>query len=79
MKAKQNIHIDELPEILTAQNIADYLVISRQRVYELFQLKPSAGGIPNFEIGLSKRAEKKDFAKWIEIRKGEKAKQVSRL
>lgn len=73
MKAKQNIRIDELPEILTAQNIADYLVISRQRVYELFQLKPGSGGIPNFEIGLSKRAEKKDFIKWIEDRKKSKS------
>lgn len=72
MKAKQNIHIDELPEVLTAQNIADYLVISRRRVYELFQLKQTAGGIPNFDIGASKRVEKKDFIKWIEDRKSEK-------
>ena len=65
--------MNELPDILTAQNIADYLGISRRRVYELFQLKPRAGGIPNFDIGLSKRAEKKDFLAWIEARKGEKA------
>lgn len=52
---------DELPEILTALDIATYLGISRRRVYELFQLKPEFGGIPNFEIGLSKRVEKKDF------------------
>ena len=77
MKLKQNISIDELPDILTAQNIADYLVISRQRVYDLFQLKPIAGGIPNFEIGLSKRAEKKDFIKWIEEQKNKKSKQAS--
>lgn len=69
--------MNELPDILTAQNIADYLGISRRRVYELFQLKPRAGGIPNFDIGLSKRAEKKDFLAWIEARKGEKAERVS--
>lgn len=73
MKVKQHIPLSELPEVLTAQNIADYLVISRRRVYELFQLKPSAGGIPNFDIGASKRVEKKDFIKWIEARKSEKA------
>lgn len=74
MKAKQNISIDELPEILTAQNIADYLVISRGKVYELFQRFTEAGGIPNFGIGASKRVEKKDFIKWIADRKQEKAK-----
>lgn len=64
--------MNELPNILTAQSIAAYLGISRRRVYELFQLKPTAGGIPNFDIGLSKRAEKKDFLAWIEARKGKK-------
>ena len=66
----------KLPEILTAQNIADYLSISRRVVYELFQRFPSAGGIPNFDIGSSRRVEKKDFIKWIEARKGEKAQGV---
>ena len=65
--------INDLPEILTAQNIADYLGISRGRVYKLFQLKTEFGGIPNFEIGLSKRAEKKDFLLWIDAKKKEKA------
>ncbi|MCO5381812.1 MAG: helix-turn-helix domain-containing protein [Desulfosporosinus sp.] len=64
---------DELPEILTAKHIAAYLGISRRRVYELFQLKTDYGGIPNFEIGLTKRVEKKDFLEWIEKRKKEKA------
>jgi len=70
---RQSITLDHLPEILTALNIANYLSISRRRVYELFQLKPEAGGIPNFEIGLSKRVEKGDFLKWIADRKREKA------
>jgi hypothetical protein len=64
--------LETLPEILTAQHIADYLKISRRRVYELFQIKPIAGGIPNFEIGLSKRVDKQDFIVWIEARKREK-------
>lgn len=70
---RQHISIDDLPEIITAQNISDYLGICRRRVYELFQLKPSAGGIPNFDIGLSRRVEKKDFIQWIDAKKKEKA------
>lgn len=72
-KDRQHITLDLLPEIITAQHIANYLSISRRRVYELFQLKPEFGGIPNFEIGLSKRVEKSDFLKWIADRKREKA------
>lgn len=73
MKERKVLTLDSMPEVITAQNIADYLGISRRRVYEFFQLKPEAGGIPNFEIGFnkrsSKRAEKADFIKWIEARK----------
>ena len=65
--------INELPEIITAQHISDYLGISRGKVYELFQINPASGGIPNFAIGMSKRVEKKDFLAWIEARKEEKA------
>lgn len=61
-----------LPDILTAQNIADFLSIARRRVYELFQLSPKDGGIPNFEIGLSKRVDKQDFLQWIAARKLQK-------
>lgn len=70
---KKYFTAETLPEILTAQNIADYLSISRRRVYELFQLKPNYGGIPNFEIGLSKRVDKNDFMAWIEAKKQAKA------
>ncbi|WP_216831705.1 helix-turn-helix domain-containing protein [Alkalihalobacterium elongatum] len=60
---------NELPNVLTAQNIAEYLKISRRRVYELFQLSEEAGGIRCFEIGLSKRVEKEDFVEWLESQK----------
>lgn len=69
--------MDILPEVLTAQHIATYLGISRRRVYELFQTNPKSGGIPNFDIGASKRVEKKDFIEWISARKNEKTKLVS--
>jgi excisionase family DNA binding protein len=60
---------DSLPNILTAQHIADYLGISRRRVYELMQISEEAGGIRNFSIGLSKRVDKEDFFQWIERKK----------
>jgi hypothetical protein len=76
-KMPKKYTLETLPEILTAQIISDYLAISRRRVYELFQIKPTAGGIPNFEIGLSKRVDKQDFISWIEARKQEKAQKLS--
>lgn len=70
--SKKSYTMESLPEILTAQHISDYLGICRRRVYELFQLSPAEGGIPNFDIGLSRRVEKQDFINWIQARKQEK-------
>lgn len=70
--------INELPEVLTAQHISDYLGVSRGKIYTLFQINPASGGIPNFDIGTSKRVEKKDFLAWIEARKGEKTDSLTR-
>ena len=58
--------LENLPDILTAQHIADYLGISRKRVYEFFQIKPDYGGIKSFDIGYSKRARKTDFLRWLD-------------
>jgi predicted DNA-binding transcriptional regulator AlpA len=63
---------ESLPDALTALHISQYLGISRRRVYELFQTHIQYGGIPNFEIGASKRVDKSDFKVWIEQRKAEK-------
>lgn len=68
---------NELPDILTAQHIATFLKISRRRVYELFQLKPEHGGIPNFDIGASKRVDKIDFFVWIEKQKQKKLEHIA--
>lgn len=59
---------DELQDILTAQDIADHQRISRRRVYELFDLSPEHGGIPNYCIGISRRVLKRDYLKWIDAR-----------
>ena len=77
MKNKGNLTLNSLPEVLTAKNIADYLGISRRRVYELFKQNPTYGGIPNFEIGNSKRVQKEDFVAWVIARKEEKKKQFA--
>ncbi|ARF66563.1 hypothetical protein B7C51_00255 [Paenibacillus larvae subsp. pulvifaciens] len=69
--------INELPDILTAQSIAEYIGISRRRVYELFQLKPECGGIPNFEVGKSKRVYKDDLTQWIENKIKEKSNRIA--
>lgn len=61
--------LDDLPHILTAQDIADHLRIGRKRVYELMHISPKHGGIPSFSIGKSVRVEKRDFVKWVEMRK----------
>jgi hypothetical protein len=57
--------INDYPEIMTAAHISEYLHISRRRVYELFNLSPSHGGIPCITIGASKRVKKSSFIGWL--------------
>ena len=57
---------EDLPDILSASHIADYLQISRRKVYDLQDINPDHGGIPTFRIGASKRVKKKDFEKWLD-------------
>jgi len=64
---------ESLPDTLTASHIAQFLGISRKTVYELFKLHVEHGGIPNFDIGASKRVEKADLAIWIANQKQKKA------
>lgn len=61
--------MNNLPHILTAQDIADFLRIGRKRVYELMDLSPDLGGIPSFYVGRSRRVEKADFIRWLESKK----------
>lgn len=64
-------NFEVLPDLLTAQNVADYISISRRRVYELFQLPVERGGIPCITIGTTKRVDKRDLIKWLEAKKPE--------
>ena len=70
---KQYTTWESLPDTLTASHIAQFLGISRKTVYELFKLNVEHGGIPNFDIGASKRVEKADLAMWINNQKQKKA------
>jgi excisionase family DNA binding protein len=63
--------LEEYPEIMTAAHIAEYLHISRRRVYELCKLDPSKGGIPCMEIGLSKRVKKDSLTAWLSSKEKE--------
>jgi excisionase family DNA binding protein len=60
---------DDLPDVCTPQVAADYLGISRGRVYEYCLLAPSANGIPSYQIGGSRKIDKTDLLKWKESQK----------
>ncbi|MNP04023.1 hypothetical protein D3C76_959250 [compost metagenome] len=60
-----NLTLEELPQILTAQHIADHMHIARITVYELFNIPPERGGISNFRVGKSRRVTKDEYIKWI--------------
>jgi len=63
--------MNDLPNILTAQDIAKYLRVSPKVVYELMGISPAHGGIPSFRVGRrGKRVEKADFLRWLAERKG---------
>ena len=72
-ESKKITEWDLLPDTLTAQHIADFLGISRRRVYELCKIHENAGGIPSFNIGKTNRVIKSDFEKWIYNKKAEKS------
>lgn len=67
---EKGIAWEDLPDILTAQHIANLFSISRNTVYELFRISPEHGGIPCISIGSTKRAEKADVMEWKNKMKG---------
>lgn len=60
---------EELPDVCTPQICADYLGISRGRVYELCSISPEVNGIPSYHIGGSRKIDKEDLLRWIEAQK----------
>lgn len=67
-KVPQTITFEEFPDILTAKHISNHLHLSKVRVYELFRLSVTAGGIKSFDIGRSKRVVKQDYLDWLSDR-----------
>ncbi|MFD2330636.1 helix-turn-helix domain-containing protein [Cohnella sp. GCM10020058] len=63
--------LEELPDVLTAPDIAAHQRVHQSTVYALFERAPAAGGIPNYKIGRSRRAEKAEYIKWLEAQKRE--------
>jgi hypothetical protein len=70
MNKLNNPTLGDLPEVLTAEDITQYLRINLRRVYDNLNLQPHAGGIPNFKMGKQKRIIKDDFVTWINKQKG---------
>ncbi|RNB66488.1 DNA-binding protein [Brevibacillus borstelensis] len=52
----------DLPPILTAKHIANYLHISERRAYELMDLK----SFPLIRLGRSKRVNRESFIRWLQ-------------
>lgn len=60
---------EDLPDVCSPQVCADFLGISRGRVYEYCQLAPEANGIPSYNIGGSRKIDKADLLRWKEAQK----------
>lgn len=61
--------IDQLPDMLTVEEAAKVLRISRSRAYEAvatFQRTAGADGLPVIRIGRSLRVPKRSLLAWIE-------------
>jgi excisionase family DNA binding protein len=61
--------LEELPDIMSPKHVADFLGISRGRVYEICQVNIDAGGLQSFTIGKSRKITKDDLIQWIELKK----------
>ncbi|MCP1134376.1 hypothetical protein NKT34_13810 [Paenibacillus polysaccharolyticus] len=65
----RNTPLEDLPEILTPQEIADHMGLDRYAVYEMMKIPQKLGGIPNFPLGNGKRPHKRtlkrDYISWL--------------
>ena len=63
--ATNTITLEELPDVLTARHVSEFLGISKVRAYELFRLSANVGGIKSIAFGRIRRVYKKDFLEWL--------------
>lgn len=61
--------LDSLPDVLVAQDIANFLHIGRNKAYEWLKKPVSEGGIKSFHNGRSVRCLKADFVVWLDEQK----------
>lgn len=76
---KKHMNADDLPDVCTPQICADFLGISRSRIYEYCLLAPEANGIPSYTIGASRKIDKVDLLKWKENQKALAMKQFEKV
>lgn len=67
MRREKIITLDKLPDILSPQQVADYVGIARQRVYDLCQ----CGALKSFSIGASRKITKSAMLHWLKQIGGE--------
>lgn len=58
--------INDLPEIMSAAMVGEYLGVDRKVIYDLLNNKPEYGGLPSFRVGSQRRIRKDDLTEWIE-------------
>jgi excisionase family DNA binding protein len=59
---------DLLPDMLTVQQVANYLNVSRNTVYNW----TNSGELPSFKTGNTRRIRKEALLKWIREKEGVK-------
>lgn len=62
------LKLEDLPDILTPQHVADYMGIARQRVYEFCQ----CGELKSYKIGASRKIDKSEMQLLLERIRGHK-------
>lgn len=63
------MNLENLPDILKAEHLIDFLDMSRSKVYGLMRIKKEAGGIPAVRIGRNVRVLKHDLIEWLDNQK----------
>ena len=61
-----------MPEIMTLQQVAEYLKFSKDKVYHM----ANAGKIPAIKIGKQWRFDKNDLNKWIDKHKNDESRSI---
>jgi excisionase family DNA binding protein len=61
-KTKPGINLEELPPLMTVEELSDFLRIGRRKTYEVVRSK----GFPMIRLGNAYRIPKKAFLTWLE-------------